>query len=171
MTSWILATALMALAFLPSSATAQSKDTLVGTWKLVDATDTTEKGEVIEHSYGQNPTGFLTYTPDGRMMVIVTFGGRKPFSAVPAPVQETAEAFFTFFAYAGRYTLSGDRVTHHIEAAWRQDWANTDQIRFIVKLEANRMTLRTPPLVLSNGVRLAKEELVWERVKPDANGG
>jgi hypothetical protein len=63
MTSWILATALMALAFLPSSATAQSKDTLVGTWKLVDATDTTEKGEVIEHSYGQNPTGFLTYTP------------------------------------------------------------------------------------------------------------
>ena len=165
MTSWILATTLMALVFLPSSATAQSKDTLVGTWKLVDATDTTEKGEVIEHVYGQNPTGFLTYTPDGRMMVIVTYGGRKPFSAVPAPVQETVEAFFTFFAYAGRYTLSGDRVTHHIEAAWRQDYANTDQLRF-VKLQGDRVTLQTPPLVLTNGVRLAKEELVWERMKP-----
>jgi hypothetical protein len=169
MTNWILATALMGQAFLPSSATAQSKDTLVGTWKLADATDTTEKGEVIEHVYGHNPTGFLTYTPDGGMMVIVTYGGRKPFSAVPAPAQETAEAFFTFFAYAGRYTLSGDRMAHHIEAAWRQDWANTDQVR-LVKLHGDRVTLRTPPMVLTSGLRLAKEELVWERMKPDATG-
>jgi len=169
MKKWILAIPLILMAF-PSHGFAQSKDALVGTWKLVSATSTTEKGEVIGDSFGQNPTGFLTYTPDSRMMAIITWGGRKPLSALPAPVQEQAEAFSTFLAYAGRYTLSGDRVIHHILAAWRQDWVNTDQIRFIVKIEANRMTLRTPPIVLSNGVRLATQELAWERMKPDATG-
>lgn len=167
MSNWILPAALIVLAF-PSGGTAQSKDILVGTWKLVSATDTTEKGEVIEHVYGQNPTGFLTYTPDGRMMAILSYGGRKPFSALPAPIQERIEAFSTFLAYAGRYTLSGDRVIHHIEAAWRQDLVNTDQVRFIVKLQGNRVTLRTPPLVMTSGLQLANEELVWERMKPDA---
>jgi hypothetical protein len=143
---------LILIAF-PSHGLAQSKDALVGTWKLVSATSATEKGEVVRDPFGQNPTGFITYTPDSRMMAIITWGGRKPLSALPAPVQERAEAFSTFIAYAGRYVLSGDRVIHHIEAAWRQDWVNTDQVRFIVKLDANRMTLRTPPVVLSSGVR------------------
>jgi lipocalin-like protein len=159
MTNWTLVVALIVLAF-PASGTAQSKAALVGTWKLVSATNTTEKGEVIEHAYGQNPTGFLTYTLDGRMMAIIANSGRKPISAPPAPVQEMAEAFSTFLAYAGRYTFSGDRVIHHIEAAWRQDMVNTDQVRFIVKLQGNRVTLRTPPLVRPDGTRLASQELV-----------
>lgn len=46
---------------------AQSKADLVGTWKLVSATETTKKGEV-RAAYGwQNPAGLLTYTADGRM--------------------------------------------------------------------------------------------------------
>ncbi len=164
MRSWIVAAASIVLAF-PSSVHAQAKDVLVGTWKLVSATNTTEKGEVVEDAYGKNPTGFLTYTPDGRMMAIIAWGGRKPLSTLPAPGQEQAQAFATFLAYAGRYTFSGDRVIHHIEASLRQDWVNTDQVRFIVKLQGNRVTLRTPPFVERNtGVRLANQELVWERV-------
>jgi hypothetical protein len=37
-----------------------------------------------------NPTGFLTYTADGRMMAIITNGGRKPLSVddrVSAPAE------------------------------------------------------------------------------------
>jgi len=128
------------------------------------------KGEVIEDAYGRNPTGFLTYTPDGRMMAIITWSGRKRPSIWPAPAQEQAEAFSTFLAYAGRYTFSSDRVIHHIEAAWRQDWVNTDQVRFIVKLQDNRATLRTPPFVSINGVRMANQELGWERLKVDSTG-
>jgi len=169
MKRWILSMPLILMTF-PSYGIAQSEDALVGTWKLISATNTTEKGEVIENAYGQNPTGFLTYTPDGRMMAIIASGGRKPLSVVPAPVQERAEAFSTFLAYAGRYTLSGDRVIHHVEAAWRQDWVNTDQVRFIVRLQGNRLTLRAPIVVgLINGVRRS-QELVWERMRPDATG-
>src|SRR5690242_18744871 len=59
---------------------AQSKNALVGTWKLISATDTTDKGQVMKDGYGRNPTGLLTYTTDGRMMAIITNGGRKPLS-------------------------------------------------------------------------------------------
>ena len=148
-------------------ATAQSTDALVGTWKLISAVNVTEKGERIEKAFGQNPTGFLTYTPDGRMMGIITFGARKAFSNVPPPAQERAEAFSTFVAYAGRYTVSGERIVH-VEAAWRQDWVNTDQVRFIVKLQENGLILRTLPFTNLDGRRLAYSELVWERLKAEA---
>ena len=68
------------------------------------------------------------------MMGIINYGARKAFSSMPPPEQERAEAFSTFLAYAGRYTVSGDSIIHHVEAAWRQDWVNTDQVRLIVKL-------------------------------------
>jgi Lipocalin-like domain len=75
---------------------AQSKADLVGTWKLISVTDTTDKGQVIHNVYGVNPPGLLTYTADGRMMAIITNGGRKPLSVpdrVLAPASERADAF------------------------------------------------------------------------------
>jgi hypothetical protein len=170
MANWIVALTLMCVVF-PANAIGQTKDTLVGTWKLISAKDTTENADVKD-SFGRNPTGFITYTADGRVMCIVTFDGRKLLSVadyISAPAQERAEAFATMFAYAGRYTFSGDKVIHHIEAAWMQNYVKTDQVRFIVKLEGNRVTLRTPPF-LKGGVKLANQELVWERMKPETPG-
>jgi hypothetical protein len=89
MTKWDLTAALILTAF-PSSGIAQSKDALVGNWKLVSFVNTNDKGEV-ENASVRHPTGFLTYTADGRFMVVVTAEGRKPLS-VPfsAPVEERA---------------------------------------------------------------------------------
>lgn len=164
MTKWFLAVAL-ALMTLPSNGIAQSKDALVGTWKLVSSKDTPERGEVRD-AFGKNPTGFLIYTADGWMTVIITFDGRQPLSVpdyISAPSEERAAAFATLIAYAGTYTLTGDRVTHHVEAAWMQNYVKSDQVRF-VKLRGDRLTLRTPPF-LKGGVQLANQELVWERAK------
>src|SRR5271166_3608827 len=99
----ILGAALI-VALFASGGVAQPNDALVGTWKLVSGTDTTDKGET-RAGYGQNPTGFLTYTSDGRMMAIISYGGRKPLSVpdyVSAPPEERAAAYSTFIAYAGR---------------------------------------------------------------------
>jgi len=167
MTYAVLGLVLVALAF-PSNGIAQSKEGLVGTWKLVSATDTTDKGEVKD-AYGQNPTGFITYTPDGRMMAIITNGGRKPLSNVDwvsVPVEEKAEAFATLVAYAGSYSVTGDKVIHHVEASWMQNVVNADLVRSIVTLQANRVTLRTGAFP-KGGVQIAKEELVFERMKPE----
>jgi lipocalin-like protein len=170
MANWIAALVLMCVVF-PVNGMGQTKDNLVGTWKLISATDTTENGDVKD-SFGRNPTGFLTYTADGRMMCIITFDGRKPLSVpdgIMAPAQERAEAFATLVAYAGRYTLAGDTVTHHVEVAWMENNVKTDQVRYIVRLQGGRMTLRTPPF-LKGGVKLANQELVWERIKPETPG-
>ena len=167
MKKWILAAALVVLAF-PSNGTAQSKDSIVGTWKLVSATNTTDKGEVRD-TWGPNPTGLLTYTADGWVMAIITNGGRKPLSVsdpVSAPAEERAEAFATLTAYAGRYTVTGERIIHHVEISWVQNYANTDLVRSIVNLDGNRLTLRTGPY-LRGGIQQAYGELVWERLKPE----
>jgi len=99
---------------------AQSKDTVVGTWMLVTATQTDGKGET-KPVFGLKPTGFATYTAGAELMVIITAEGRKPLSVndrIAAPATERAEAFATMVAYAGRYTFTGDKVVHHVEASW-----------------------------------------------------
>jgi hypothetical protein len=130
----------------------------------ISATDTTGKGQLITNAYGLNPTGFLTYTADGRMMAIIANGGRKPLSVpdrVSAPAEERAEAFATMVAYAGRYTLSGDKVIHHIEVTDVQNFVGIDAVRTIVKVEDKRVTLLA---ALFKGGLQVTEELVWERM-------
>jgi hypothetical protein len=113
---WILPLAFGALT-LSSSTLAQSKNEVVGTWKLLSFTNTTDKGEV-KFLMGHRPTGFITYTPDGRMSVVITAEARKPLSVndrIAAPADERAEAFSSVIAYAGHYTFTGDKIVHHVE--------------------------------------------------------
>ena len=137
-------------------------DSIIGTWKLVSALLTTLGGG-SRKLFGETPSGFLTYTGDGRMTAILAAGGRQALSVadpVAAPAAERAEAFATFTAYAGRYTVDGDRITHHVEVSLFQNWAGTDQVRF-AKLEGRRLTLTTPPM--SIGGEQLVVELTWER--------
>ena len=46
---------------------------------------------------------------------MISSDGRKSLSVGGGTVEEQAEAFKTFLAYAGRYTFSGDKVIHHVE--------------------------------------------------------
>src|SRR5258708_37097438 len=108
--------------------------TLVGTWKLVSAPEATGKGEKKD-LFGRNPTGFLTYTADGRMMAIIANGSRKPLSVndfIAAPADERAEAFSPFAAYAGRYTREGHTVIYHSEIASIQNLLRANFARNIV---------------------------------------
>jgi hypothetical protein len=143
------------------------KEMLVGTWRLVSVSNVTDKGIVKEEAYGPNPIGFLTYTADGRMMGILTYGGRKPLSKgwKVAPAEEKAEAFSTSLAYAGTFTVSGNRVIHSVEASTDPNRLNKDLVRLIVKLQGDRVTLRTADsLFWDDGVQYAYQELVWDRM-------
>ena len=148
-----------------SAANAQCKDSVVGTWKLVSVTSTTGKGVVDTAALGRSPSGLLTYTPDGRMMAIISDDGRKPLSVadrVSAPAEERAQAYSSFIAYAGRYTYTCDKVVHHIEVASLQNWVNTDQTRFVT-LQGNRLIVRNTPQ-LRRAVMVTLES-VWERLR------
>src|SRR3954470_8693175 len=74
---------------------AQKAADLVGTWKLVSATSVAG-GKTNPAAYGVGAAGFVTYTPEGRMSVVISNGGRSPLSVadrVAAPAAERAQAF------------------------------------------------------------------------------
>jgi hypothetical protein len=140
-----------------------TNDKLVGTWKLVSASSTTKTGERSDTPYGPNPVGFLTYTADGRVTALISYGGRKSLS-VGAQQEEQAEAFKTFLAYAGRYALSGEKVTHYIEISSIQNYVNKELVRSI-KFQGDQMTLVTPPTPVNGKVQTL--ELIWERLRAE----
>jgi len=138
-----------------------SGDKLVGTWKLVSASSTTSAGERNKTPYGADPTGFLTYSEDGRMTALISYGGRRSLSFGGGTQEGQAEAFKTFLAYAGRYTLSGDKVIHHIEISSIQNYVGKDLVRSI-KFEGDRITLITPPTPVNGKTQIV--ELIWQRL-------
>jgi hypothetical protein len=141
-----------------------SSDKLVGKWKLVSASSTAASGGQSDSPYGMNPVGFLTYTEDGMVTALISYGERKPLSIGAKPpllLEEQAEAFKTFLAYAGRYSLSGDKVIHSIEISSIQNYVNKDLVR-IVKFQGDQIVLVTPPTMVNGKIQTI--ELVWERL-------
>jgi len=145
-----------------ADASGHPNDKVVGTWTLVSASSTTKTGERSETPYGSNPVGFLTYTGDGRMAAMISHGGRKSLSAGGGTLQEQAEAFNTFLAYAGRYTLTGDKVTHFVAISSIQNYVGKELVRS-VKLEGDQMTLVTPPTRINGKIQTV--ELIWQRLR------
>lgn len=134
---------------------------LIGTWRLVSAGSTTKVDQQRRQPYGSNPTGFLTYGDDGRVSAMISHDHRKPLSIGGGTLPEKIEAFDTFFAYAGRYTLEGDKVTHHVEISSIQNYVGKDLVRR-VKFEDDRIILITPPTSVNGTVQTF--ELTWERL-------
>lgn len=145
---------------------------LLGTWKLISAIAILTDGTIEPDVYGVNPVGYITYTPEARMMVMFASCDRALFSIDVSsplgkdiqlvPVAELAQAFTSFNAYAGTYELNGNTVIHHIEIASIPNRVGTDLVRTF-NLNGDRVSLKTPP-TLSDGV-LKVFELVWERVE------
>lgn len=146
---------------IPPAASGHLNDKLVGTWKLVSASSTTSAGERSESPYGAQPAGFLTYTSDGRVSALISFDGRKSLSYGGGSPEEQAEAFKTFLAYAGTYSLDGDKVTHHVEVSSIQNYVDKDLVRNL-KFKDDQIILLTPPTRM-NG-KMQTIELIWQRL-------
>ena len=145
-----------------TSPRAQTPSAVVGNWRVVSVTTTNDKG-VVQDPFGKNPVGFITYTADGRMSVLLTSSDRKPLSGddrAAAPVAEKAEAFATMVAYAGRYTFTGDKVVHHVEASSMPNDVGTDLVRSAT-LDGDRLALRAT--MQSEGEQVVVE-VVWQRL-------
>ncbi len=145
---------------------------LLGTWKLISVSAILDDGIVERFAYGSNPNGCITYTPQGQVLVILSRSDRpllsrdihSPLSQEMdlVPIKERAQAFSTFSAYTGTYSINGNIVTHHIEIASIPNRVGTDLIRTFT-LRENQVTLKTLP-AMSNGVSRVFE-LVWQRME------
>jgi hypothetical protein len=134
---------------------------LWGHWSLISAV-ANSPGQAVLHPFGEHPTGSLIYSPEGHMSALISYDGRPRLSAdrASAPVEERAQAFATFFAYAGTYRVKGDTVIHHIEVASVPNQVGTDFARTFV-LDQDRLTLRVAPRLV--GGQMRSDELVWRR--------
>ncbi|CAB3652405.1 hypothetical protein LMG24238_01217 [Paraburkholderia sediminicola] len=114
----------------------------LGTWALQsNTTEDLTTGEKAE-LFGAHPTGFISYGPDCRMSVILIKEGRKA-PTVPTDA-ERVELYNGLVAYAGTYSIEGDKVSHHIDASWNQSWTGTTQMRQF-RVEGKTLYLKTLP--------------------------
>ncbi|NJL78816.1 MAG: lipocalin-like domain-containing protein [Richelia sp. RM2_1_2] len=143
---------------------------LLGTWKLISITAIFPDGKIDKEAFGINPIGYITYTPEGKIMVIFSKSERPLLSGNSAsplttaihsvPIEERSQAFSNFNSYAGSYTLDGNTVIHHVEIALIPNRVGKSLTRTFT-LNENRITLTTP---LSKSDDTPKFELVWERI-------
>jgi hypothetical protein len=153
------------LTLLAPSVTALEPRDLYGTWRLVSATSTIAATGERTNVWGSDPTGFLSYAPDGRMSVTVTFGNRpKPQDLSRVTDQERLQLYRTLLAYGGTFTLKGSTVTHHIDISSNETWKGTNQIRY-ARMEGDILVITTPAQPRSADGVVSVGELRWTRVQ------
>jgi hypothetical protein len=140
-----------------------SEPSLVGTYRLLSMESTAEDG-TVERNFGENPDGFITYTPEGYMLAILSRSDRKAFAAgdiLRGTTEEQSAAFNEASAFSGRYEIKAGKVFHYLEAATFPNWKGTTQARDY-EVTDTHLTLY-PPKLLMNG-RLRSSRVHFERL-------
>lgn len=136
----------------------------LGTWKLLSLTveevATGQKSDI----FGAHPSGYISYGPDCRMYAILIAEGRKaPASLVPTDA-ERLELYGGLIAYAGAYSIEGDKISHYVDASWNQAWTGTTQVRQF-EIDGNTLSIRTLPAKNVLNGRETFQVLIWTKVE------
>lgn len=122
----------------------------LGSWRLVGV-DREDIATGKKLDMDKQQTGYIAYTPDGRMMVIISRS------------QPDGEDHVT--CYAAQWHVEGDHVIHDVEIAARAPWAGTRQVRGF-RFHGNRLTLSPPVSEDYIHGTVTRRSLEWERVSP-----
>jgi len=157
--AWVLA---ISGALIPLRAFA-ADDELSGTYKLVvEQRKILDTGEIVPV---KNPQGFITYSNDGRMLVLIVRNPRpKPESIENTTDQQRADLFRTMTAYGGTYKFDGSKIEHHIDISWNEVWTGTKQVRTVTR-DGARLVYTTPPFHFHTDGKMSVNTLIWEKVK------
>jgi len=135
------------VAIVCSATAADNVPSVVGTWSLTGLSyRILETGEVVR-PFGDNVHSLIQYSPGGHMVVFI----QKKNPPMPSDTDYSDESRVRIHkeiigAYAGTYSVDGNRVTHHIIVGWRPDWVGHDQVRY-ADMQGNVLTIETAPLV------------------------
>jgi hypothetical protein len=163
----LAALAFIGLLFVIGPASANPGDEEIwGTYKLITAvTKYLDNGETVD-IVGKNPTGYISYSRDGRMLALIvnTDGRPKPERADKATADERDRLYKSMLAYGGTYTYHGNSIEHHIDISWNETWTGTTVIRDIARDGRNLIYTTKPAPSTLNG-RMNVTTLVWTKVK------
>jgi hypothetical protein len=148
------------IAVQPGFADDQSK--IVGIWKLVsyevEVQATGQRGPVM----GNNPTGYVNFSPEGRVWFVLTGEGRKAAKTI----QDRAELLNSLVAYTGLFRVEGDQWITKVDVAWNPEWVGTEQRRSFT-VTGERLQVVTPWRIMPNWPEkgMQRSLITFERAK------
>jgi hypothetical protein len=114
---------------------------LVGAWRLKAAYFVAQgTGERLD-LFGDAPFGYVVFASNGRMIVLLTSGGRTP----AASGDDLAALFKSMAAYTGRWSIDGEQVVTKVDGAWDPSWVGTEQVRYYA-FDGQTLSIRTAPI-------------------------
>ena len=150
----------MVLSALPSAAA--DRTPLIGVWKLLSYQTEIQDGGAKRAMFGENPTGYIIFTGEGRMMAIIEAEGRT----APSSDSDRSALLKSLIAYSGQYRVEGKQWITTVDVSWNPAWDGTDQVRSY-EIIGDRLNVTSPWLHALNlpGSGLSRGSLVFERVK------
>ncbi len=148
------------------SANAQRKNAdLIGTWKLESFTTRHENGTVTQ-TYGENPSGYVGYAPDGRMYAFVVRGDRKKAGTGPTKEAEDAKLLRGMTAYSGSYTRENStKVILNLDISADEVLTGMSVARYIL-IEGDTLTLSPDDPTVKKETRTVS---TWKRIRGEAS--
>jgi hypothetical protein len=138
------------------------RNKIIGTWRLVLAEDTLRDGST-RAMYGVKGQGFLMYSADGFMCVVLMDPDRPKWANPKKPTQsDKASAFDGSYGYSGRYEIDAkhNALVHLPEVSTGPAFVATRQVR-PYRFEGNRMTFSD---TVEGESEIASWKIVWEKV-------
>ena len=110
-----------------------SRNSLVGTWKVLSFWIEFEESDDRDEPYGANPEGYVVLT-EKRLIAVITGPNREMD-------QSAGRLFDSMMAYSGRYRLqSDDCFITTVDSAWLPTWLGTEQVRYF-KINGEKLSV------------------------------
>lgn len=140
------------------------QESILGAWTLSSYVIADVSGENREYPLGDDASGLLIYSADGFTSVQISRPGRPAYAdgALHGGTDaERAPAAAGYLAYAGRYSVQGDVVTHKPLASLFPNWEGFDVPRR-ARITGETLTLDLLEPIHQNG-RQRTGTLAWRR--------
>jgi Lipocalin-like domain len=127
----------------------------IGAWKLVDWRIEYPDGSVTR-PFGDGAHGYIVYAADGTMTASIAKANRPTFgiaNARNASDHQKAEAFDSYFHYAGPWRIEGEDVIHTVTMSLNPDMTGTEQRRRAVFVRSGDLTLSAAELMKDGRAR------------------
>jgi len=108
-----------------------SKNQVVGTWRLISAEDKDPNtGKWVPYTFGNPPSGYFIYDATGHASVQIMTTPPQTIATPDDPTADEALAIFNaYIAYYGTYTVDSANITVQVEGALDPSQVGTAQAR------------------------------------------
>ena len=144
------------------TATPQTADELIGTWRPVSVTNTRPDGSTLL-PFGPNPKGILMFQRNRDFAFILNRPDLPKFAAnnrFTGATEENRAIVHGSLAYFGTYSLENRVVKMHVEGGTWPGWTGTELERLIIFFSGDEMKWTDPTPTIGG-----KVENAWTRIK------